>query len=31
VLLSLVTAVVVYIVFDRFLGIPTMRGLLWRR
>jgi hypothetical protein len=30
-LLSLVTAVVVYIVFDRFLGIPTMRGLLWRR
>jgi hypothetical protein len=31
VLLSLVTAVVVYIVFDRFLGIPTTRGLLWRR
>ncbi|OGP65499.1 MAG: hypothetical protein A2170_05915 [Deltaproteobacteria bacterium RBG_13_53_10] len=30
-LLSLVTAVVVYIVFDRFLGIPTMRGLLWSR
>ena len=31
VLLSLVTAAVVYIVFDRFLGIPTMRGLLWKR
>jgi len=31
VLLSVVTAVVVYIAFDRFLGIPTMRGLLLRR
>jgi hypothetical protein len=30
-LLSAATAVVVFIVFDHFLGIPTMRGLLWRR
>jgi len=30
-LLSVATAVVVFIVFDHFLGIPTMRGLLWRR
>ncbi|MEI9479279.1 MAG: tripartite tricarboxylate transporter TctB family protein [Deltaproteobacteria bacterium] len=31
VLLSVATAVVVFIAFDRFLGIPTMRGLLWSR
>jgi hypothetical protein len=30
-LLSVATAVVVFIAFDHFLGIPTMRGLLWRR
>jgi hypothetical protein len=30
-LLSMATAAVVFIVFDHFLGIPTMRGLLWRR
>jgi hypothetical protein len=28
-LLSLATTLLVYIVFDRFLGIPTMRGYLW--
>jgi hypothetical protein len=30
-LLSLVTAVMVYMVFDRILGIPTMRGFIWTR
>jgi len=30
-LLSLVTTVIVYIVFDRILGIPTMRGFIWAR
>jgi len=28
-LLSLATTLLVYIVFDHFLGIPTMRGYLW--
>ena len=30
-LLSVATAVVVFIAFDHFLGIPTMRGFLWTR
>lgn len=30
-LLSLATTLLVYIAFDRFLGIPTMRGYLWIR
>ena len=28
-LLALATTLLVYILFDRFLGIPTMRGYLW--